>query len=330
MVPTARTLPQRRVSVETTARLHMGFIDLNGGLGRRFGSIGLSLQAPATRLEVTGADEFTVSGPGCGRVEQYARLFARGAGIQGGAHFEVLEAIPEHAGLGSGTQLALAVGVALAQLYGLAMTTSQVAALMGRGARSGIGIGAFDSGGLLVDGGRGNATPVPPIVARMTFPSEWRVLLAFDPLSQGVHGSEEKQAFGVMPEFSAGQAAHLSRLVLMQALPALAEQDLAAFGSAISELQRVVGDYFAPAQGGGRYFSALVADAMTWLEQQGVACLGQSSWGPTGFAVVEDLHRAELLRQALVERYPHLRFEVTKGRNQGSRVVLESGELQHS
>ena len=44
-----------KVSVTTSARLHMGFFDLNGNLGRRFGSIGVSLQAPMTSLVATPA-----------------------------------------------------------------------------------------------------------------------------------------------------------------------------------------------------------------------------------------------------------------------------------
>lgn len=327
MEHTVRTSPRRRVSVDTTARLHMGFIDLNGGLGRRFGSIGLSLERPQTRLTARVQPDFSATGPGSERVADYARAFARRAGIAGGAHFELLSAIPEHAGLGSGTQIAIAVGVAMARLYDLDLDTPQVAFMTGRGARSGIGIGAFDGGGLLVDGGRGAHTQVPPIVARMPFPEQWRVLLAYDSASQGVHGSEEKQAFGQMPDFSAEQAAHLARLVLMQALPAVAEHDLAAFGAAISELQRVVGDYFAPAQGGGRYSSPRVADAMAWLERQGVGCVGQSSWGPTGFAVVENETRAEALRHGLQQQHPALRYEICAARNRGSVVLSEDDAL---
>ncbi len=57
-------------------------------------------------------------------------------------------------------------------------------------------------------------------------------------------------------------------------------------GARCSELQRIVGDHFASAQG-GRFASARVAAALARLEAEGVTCVGQSSWGPTGFAVVE-------------------------------------------
>jgi beta-RFAP synthase len=317
---------QRSVRVITTARLHMGFIDLHGGLGRQFGSIGLSLDHPATCLDAFPQAEFTASGPQQQRVLDCARQFAAGTGLPGGAHIAVVEAIPDHAGLGSGTQLGLAVGVALARLYHLDLSIREIAVLSGRGRRSGIGIGAFEQGGLLVDGGRGVDTVVPPIVARMDFPDDWRVLLIFDPAAQGVHGQAEIKAFGELPEFPSAQAAHIARLILMQALPAVAEHDLQVFGEAISALQRIVGEHFALAQGGGLYISPRVADAMDWLRKQGVACTGQSSWGPTGFAVVESDAEASMLTAGLRNQRPDLHIEICRARNQGS-LVTENGHL---
>lgn len=314
--------PQRCVHIRTTARLHMGFIDMHGGLGRRFGSIGLSLDKPETSLTAELGEDFSATGPGATRVVECARRIAQGMGIPTGAHFEVAEAIPEHAGLGSGTQLAIAIGVALARLNDLELSARDVAALSSRGARSGIGIGAFEQGGLLVDAGRGSETHVPPLVSRMDFPPQWRVLLVHDPECQGVHGKQELQAFGELPEFPASQAAHIARLVLMQALPAIAEHDLRNFGMAISELQRIVGDYFADAQGGGRYASPAVAEAIAWLESKGVNCVGQSSWGPTGFAIVGSEMQALQLLQDLKIRGTKLRYEICSGRNEGSVVKL--------
>jgi beta-ribofuranosylaminobenzene 5'-phosphate synthase len=311
------------VKVATTARLHMGFLDMNGSLGRRFGSIGLALEQPVTRLKARRADDFNAAGPGASRALAYSRHFAERAGLPGGAHLVLDEIIPEHAGLGSGTQLALAVGVALARLYCLPLSVREIAALTARGARSGIGIGAFEMGGLLLDGGRGAQTVVPPLVARMDFPENWRVLLIFDQDATGVHGGYEVEAFRTLPDFPAGVSADLCRRVLMQALPAVAEQDLPAFGEAIHEIQCRVGDHFAAAQGGGRYTSTAVGNVLEWLREQGVACVGQSSWGPTGFAVLESEAAARQMRDLLEARcagQKQLSFMLCRARNQGSEV----------
>lgn len=325
-----RKTPQR-VSVVTMARLHMGFLDLHGGLGRRFGSIGLALGQPVTDLTVTRATGLEARGPGAERALACARHFLERAQLSQGVNVELRDAIPEHAGLGSGTQMALAIGVALAKLYELPLSIREIAAMTERGARSGIGVGAFENGGLLLDGGRGANTQVPPLIARLAFPDAWRVLLIFDSSGTGVHGGEEVEAFRTLPEFPQEISAAICRRVLMQALPAVVEQDLNAFGEAIYEIQCRIGDYFASAQGGERYTSSAVGDALEWMRGQGVRCVGQSSWGPTGFAVLENELEAQAMAAALEARCAErqgMSFMLCQARNQGSEVrVAYEGDL---
>ena len=105
------------VSVEAPARLHLGFIDLNGGLGRRFGSVGLTLEGLATRVTMAPAEHMSVEGPGAERVVPWMTRLAELLGVPPEAQVEVEQTVPAHAGLGSGTQLAIAVGVAFARLH---------------------------------------------------------------------------------------------------------------------------------------------------------------------------------------------------------------------
>ena len=64
------------VQVTTTARLHLGFLDLAGDLGRRFGSIGLAIDAFETRVELCEAASFEVLGEERERGAQIARRVA--------------------------------------------------------------------------------------------------------------------------------------------------------------------------------------------------------------------------------------------------------------
>jgi beta-ribofuranosylaminobenzene 5'-phosphate synthase len=215
----------------------------------------------------------------------------------------------------------LALGAALARCAGQAADPRRIALLARRGARSGIGIGAFALGGVILDGGRAEEddTP-PPIVSRLDFPEPWRVLLIVDPRNGGLHGPAEYEAFRLLPQFPERLAADLSRLMLMQALPALAEADLPRFGEAVSELQRRVGDYFSPVQG-GRFSSPHVAAALAWLEAAGIAGFGQSSWGPTGFAFAASPAEGEALMAEAERRWGgSLRFRLVKGRNRGAEI----------
>jgi beta-ribofuranosylaminobenzene 5'-phosphate synthase len=313
------TPPPATITVTTPARLHLGFLDLNGGLGRRFGSIGLAISGLRTRLTITRAAQTSVEGPDAERVARYLDVMQQRLALAGGHHVKVNETVPAHAGLGSGTQLALAVASGLRTLYRLPEDIHGDMAALQRGARSGIGIGAFGGGGLVVDAGRGAQTKVPPIVARAFFPEHWRVVVLLDPPRQGVHGADEINAFARLPPMSAGDAAHLCRLVLMQALPAVAEEDLSSFGSAITELQARLGDYFAPTQGGQRFSSPEVAAALRLLGAQGACGIGQSSWGPTGFAFAASQAQADELVAIARRRFGQgLDIRVCTGLNRGA------------
>lgn len=313
-----------RVIVDAPARLHLGFLDLHGGLGRWFGSLGLTLDGIFTRVAAESHAVMMAEGEEQARVQSLLEALAALLPPGKGARVRVERAIPAHAGLGSGTQLALAVGAAVARLYGLALEPRDLARILDRGARSGIGIGAFERGGFLVDGGRGPGDAPAPVVSRVPFPSPWRVVLVLDKARSGLHGHSEITAFEQLPPFPASTAADLCRLMLMQALPALAEADLPRFGEAVSTVQRTIGDYFAPAQG-GRYASPRVAEALGLFEAEGVTCTGQSSWGPTGFGIVASEEHAEaLVRTAQSRAASSLQFRVCRGRNHGADVRVEA------
>jgi beta-ribofuranosylaminobenzene 5'-phosphate synthase len=290
----------RKITVTAPARLHMGFIDLSGSLGRKFGSIGIALNEINTRLTLTTSDKRAITGPSAQRAERCLTQLCQAMSVSDQVSINIEAAIPEHVGLGSGTQMALAIGTALNAYYGLGMTVRDIAAVMDRGLRSGIGIGVFEHGGLVVDGGRGEKTITPPVLVHLEVPADWRFILVFDS-GQGLHGDQEIAAFEALPSFPQQEAEHLCYQIMMQALPAVAEGDLHLFGQVISQLQIAVGKHFAPAQG-GIYASKDVGKAMAWLAKQGAVGIGQTSWGPTGFCAVESPELADVIvNQAKVQ-----------------------------
>ena len=300
----------------------MGFVDLHGGVGRRYGSLGLALEEPFTRVRLRPASGVVAEGPDAARAARYATALAECFHLPDGARIEVEAAIPPHAGLGSGTQLALAVGAGMAKLFGLDLRTVEIAAALDRGARSGLGIGLFDQGGFVVDGGSAGDGVPPPVIARQPFPAGWRLLLVFDRARQGMHGEAEIEKFATLLRFPEADAAELCRLVLMCGLPGVVEADLDAFGDAIGRIQARVGDHFAGVQG-GRFASPGVSRVLEWLGSRGLKAIGQSSWGPTGFAVCPSEPIANRLMAEAETRFgcePGLDFAVTRGRNHGARV----------
>jgi beta-RFAP synthase len=302
----------------------MGFIDLSGSLGRHFGSIGVALNEIGTRLSVTGSERLTVIGPAAQRAEKCVSTLCDTLKVSDKLNITIETAIPEHVGLGSGTQMSLAIGSALNEFYGLGLSVREIAFVTDRGLRSGIGIGVFEQGGLVVDGGRGDKTITPPVLAHMNIPGEWRFILAFDQRGQGLHGQQEVQAFKELPPFPRSEAERLCYLLLMQGLPAVAENDIKKFGDVISQLQRSVGEHFSSAQG-GVFTSPEVAAAMQWLERQGAVAIGQTSWGPTGFCAIDGARLAEsIVNQARQEfaHFDNLSFAVASARNSGGEVFV--------
>jgi beta-RFAP synthase len=315
------------VTVAVGGRLHLGFLDLNGGLGRRFGSLGLALDEPETVLELSASRTDSATGPQALRARRYLDRLAGPLGLSSGHRLVIRRAIPAHVGLGSGTQLALAVAAALRSLHGLPLDIDADARHLDRGERSGLGTSFFLEGGLALDGGRGPEDRPAPIISRLTFPEEWRVLLLLDPARRGIHGMDEIAAFRTLPPFPAELAAHLCRLAVMQALPAAAEHDLAGFGRAVAEIQAHVGDYFAPVQG-GRFTSPNVAAIVDLLAANGAQGCGQSSWGPAGFAFAASVAEARAMRDAAARPAAErgLEIKIVKARNDGA-TIREMAEI---
>jgi beta-RFAP synthase len=244
------------------------------------------------------------------------------ANIKQAVSIKVHREIPRHFGLGSGTQMALAIGMGINQLFDLNLSLTDIAQITKRGLRSGIGIGTFAKGGLVLDGGRGANTIVPPIIMQQPFPEAWRILLIFDHEHIGVHGDEETQAFARLEDAGLEETQAVNHQVLMRALPAIQEGDLASFGEAVAALQAYTGDYFAPAQG-GRYASQSVACVLNFLSEQQINSVGQSSWGPTGFAVFENEAIATQYLEQLKSTFnkPALSWVLCKARNQGATIT---------
>jgi beta-ribofuranosylaminobenzene 5'-phosphate synthase len=312
--------PCEAVTVTTGARLHFGFLDPSGRGPRPFGSFGLALDWPRTMLQLRRADAFKAEGAERHRALTYLRRFVDDSGARDAYALHIEEAIPPHSGLGSGTQLALAVGAALAALKGLPLDLNTIAAGADRGKRSGIGIGTFAQGGVVLDGGPGAGT-LPPMLDRLPFPPQWRVLLILDGTGIGLHGASETAAFASLPEFPQSKTAELCRRVLLGALPALAEHDFQTFTAAIGALQAEMGAYYASLQGGA-YVNPLVASTLDWLGSLGLAGIGQSSWGPTGFAFIasEEAGRALLDEARARADFAQLDFHLVQGRNLGASI----------
>jgi beta-RFAP synthase len=315
--------------VETPARLHLGMLSFGVPEVRGYGGVGVMIDRPGVHLRMTRGQSlpgtrFTATGPLADRATAFARSCADAwrLGDEDACTIEVLEVPPSHAGLGSGTQLGLAVAAGMRQLFQASgtpptpdavvrfdtTTAVELARGVGRGRRSCVGIYGFGGGGLIVEGGRFVPTdrpreedatrPFSPLVARVALPPEWRCVVFGMRDAVGLHGDAEKAAFARLPPVPREISAELSRIALMALLPAAIEGLFEEFSDALFRYGLLAGKPFEQASSVLPYAQS-TAHLIESLQAWGVRGCGQSSWGPTVMACCPSEEAADML----VERF---------------------------
>jgi beta-ribofuranosylaminobenzene 5'-phosphate synthase len=319
-----------RVRVSTGARLHFGFLNLSLAHQRLYGGLGVGLDEPRTVVAAEPATE--VDCPDAD-ARAYVERTVEALDVPGAA-VAVESALPRHAGLGSGTQLALAVLEAVARAHDRTVSVRELAPRLGRGGRSGIGVAAFEDGGVLVDGGHPTARfttdrpadgdwTVPPVAVRHAVPDDWRFVVVVPDADPGRSGEEEDESMrSVVERADPGVADRISGVLSRRLLPAVADGSAARFGEAVSEIGRLNGAWYADEQGG--VYRPPVGELVASLEDD-PACYGagQSSWGPAVYAVTDADHADAARaagRAALDAADVAGEVRLVRGRNEGATI----------
>ena len=308
------------VRVAAPARLHLGFLDLHGAGRKRFGSIGVGITGFSTVVNVSRSDQIHVSGAHDEYITGIALTVLDYFGIDASVRVQVEQYIPRHQGLGSGTQMALALGTAITGLFDIDADIDDIAVATGRGRRSGVGVGVFRHGGFILDSGRSEGRRLPTTIFRHDFPEDWRFVLVMDARTEGISGTDEVEAFRSLPDMSPGTCAEICRQVLMQMMPGIMEKDCERFGASVSSIQAIIGEYFSAVQGGA-YSSENVRETLEFLLEHGATGIGQTSWGPTGFAVFPDGKSAQQAMDDLAGRDNGVTLMLAAAENNGARVI---------
>ena len=242
-------------------------------------------------------------------------------------HFLLDASIPEHVGLGSGTQLALAIGRSLQLLRDdSSKDMRDLARQVGRGLRSGIGLHGFALGGFLIDAGKVSDSLPASLKTRMDFPPAWRFVLIRPVCTQGLSGKQEWNSFQTANSIPLEEWNRLYTLLTQNMIESLSEQDFPYFSDSLFQYNLKIGSYFAPFQS-GEVVHPQMKDLFETIQETGIRGVGQSSWGPTLFALCDSQCMAELLINELKqwagfsERF-HL--EIAKPLNHGATIHCES------
>jgi beta-ribofuranosylaminobenzene 5'-phosphate synthase len=294
-------------TVETGARLHFGFQNLALAHERLYGGVGVALAEPRVTVTAEAATDVTCDDA---TVEPFVEDAVSILDVAG-ARVSVEERFERHVGFGSGTQLALATLVAVARAHEEYADVRTVAPQLGRGGRSGIGVATFEDGGFVVDAGhpteRFTSNPpaegswdVPKPMVRHDVPRSWRFVLVTPDSVVGQSGDEEDESMrSVVERADPGIADDISHLLTRRLLPAVAERDVAAFGTAVARLGRLNGAWYA------------------------VYGAGQSSWGPTVYGVTREQETGEAVdaaEAALADADCEGTVRVGRPRNRGASL----------
>lgn len=292
------------VTVEAGGRLHFGFGNLSLAHERLYGAMGAAIAEPAIRLRVSRASDVACDH---GPAREYATRAVELLDVDG-ASVTVEESLPRHAGLGSGTQLALAVLAGVAHAHGREPRPRERAPQLGRGGRSGVGVATFERGGFVVDAGHPTAqfTPdrppdgawtVPRVVARRDLPDDWRFLVVLPDLAPGRSGGGEDEIMRRVVEAAEPEVAdRIAGVITRQLLPAVADGSVERFGTAIAAIGRLNGTWYSEVQG-GIYRPPIGAIVDSLSGAAAIHGAGQSSWGPAVYGVT-DADGAERARSA--------------------------------
>jgi len=285
------------IEITTGSRLHFGLICSEPAARWRFGGIGVMLRQPAWRLSVTkiaaDSDSIEATDAICQRIRELLQRI-RTRHHMPSLRIKVHHEVSLHTGLGSGTQLGLALSAASELLMHRRLQEDpfQLAQLACRAERSAIGTVGFARGGFLVDHGESERRQVD----RFAFPDDWRFVLVHPVDSQGLSGEQERAFFGQKVHMPQMLIENLEQQVLEAIIPAVREKKFLAFATSLEHYGQTVGTFYATEQGGVFAHPAMTRLAAD-LGKAGVSGMAQSSWGPLiGIPAESQKHAEEIVR----------------------------------
>ncbi len=273
-----------QIDITTGSRLHFGLICNTLHAPWRFGGIGVMLRQPAWRLIIApiAASTDTIHAD-TGVADRIHEFLARIRSHQdvSSLHIEVHQNLALHTGLGSGTQLGLALSAAIEVMTHRRLQEDpfQLAQLADRAERSAIGTIGFARGGFLIDHGESTGATLNRRVDRIDVPEEWRFVLVHPADSQGLSGEKERAFFGQRVHMPPPLIEDLGQQILSQIAPAVRECRFEQFTTSLEHFGQTVGAFYAGEQG-GVFAHPAMAQLVSHLRANGVSGMAQSSWGP--------------------------------------------------
>jgi beta-RFAP synthase len=313
------------VRVRAACRLHFGMFAFGDPRRSQFGGVGAMIEPPGVDVCISPATRFAARGTLTKRVRQFVELLVLRWKLGSLPACRISVQSPDHhTGLGVGTQLGLAVASGLRRFLDLCeQTVEELAVAVGRGTRSAVGTRGFEHGGLIVDAGKDAARAIGELADRADVPADWRFVLFRPRGARGIAGASEAAAFARLPPVPEETTRKLWSIATDQMLPAVRGNDCTAFGEAVYRFGKLAGECFSRVQRGA-FTSDEIAELVLSIRQRGVSGVGQSSWGPTVFAITADESEAECLTDWFGKSRRAAGYQITVGRPHNTGATIEA------
>ena len=227
---------QKNFQIISPARIHIGFLNLDLKSNRKFGSLGLTISKFSYKINIENFRSTEIiceDKPLKKKIIEIIKFYKSKYTIPN-FRITILNKIPMHNGLGSGTQLTLSIGYLISKFCDLNININEIALTFKRGLRSGIGIESFKKGGFNIDAGKLGGSTKPPLnILNLKWPYNWKILLIFDENLIGIHGKKEVNEFNTLKKIKNFQYNSNFRSLVMNIVPGLMEKnfnDLGIFG----------------------------------------------------------------------------------------------------
>jgi beta-ribofuranosylaminobenzene 5'-phosphate synthase len=336
-----------KLKIISPSRIHLGLIDLNGSIGRVDGGIGIALDNPNFVIEGRESSDIEIEfdknmlnninniNNNINKDELKKRIYEISKKVlnhigEEGIYLKIKNTIPQHSGLGSGTQMALSTGKLISMVYNKELDGKTLSNITGRGGTSGIGVNAFEKGGFIIDGGHtfgkgkdkedfrpssaSKNVRAPPVLFRHDF--NWDVVLTI-PKGENIYGNKEVDIFKKYCPISLNETQKMCHLILMKMMPAVIENDIKSFGEVVNEIQKL---------GFKKIEVELQKDIVKELLRalQNVSYSGLSSFGPTIYSICDGKDDIQKVVETSKEFFDKNGVEgdiiITKANNKGYRV----------
>jgi predicted sugar kinase len=322
------------IEIGSPASLPFGLVRLEGEIGPQICLLGVTLQHPPVNLSVqTHPGGLQVSGARADLGYAQAARFLNHHNLPQRAEVEIELAIPSLVGLGSEAMLGLSLAQALAWLNNLPLDdTPALAHAVGLPPQDALEVWGYDRGGLLLVEVGQRENFLPPLQRYEIAHSEqeaWAFVLVLPRVPDDTPETLEADRLKALLEAAPYLSADTGRIVAAELEPALAHNDLTAFGRSLMALQALNDEALARAGVPPAYTSEEQA-VLDIICEHGAVAWGRSATGLALYGLVKGARASIDLRHKLRH---HLGFfggraMATITANTGASYVIKDYDLK--